>query len=121
MQLLKERVSTLVELADAAVLFYRYLEPSAELVAQHLSPEAIPALTTLANNFMVVEWKRQTIQETLKAVVAEAGLKMPKIAMPLRVLVTGETQTPSIDATLELLGRETVLCRLQEQLAKLSA
>lgn len=121
MQLLKERVSTLVELADAAVLFYRYLEPSAELVAQYLSPEAIPALTTLANNFMVVEWKRQTIQETLKAVVAEAGLKMPKIAMPLRVLVTGETQTPSIDATLELLGRDTVLCRLQEQLAKLSA
>lgn len=120
-QLLKERVSTLEELADAAVLFYRYLEPSPELVAQHLSPEAIPALTTLANNFMVVEWKRQTIQETLKAVVAESGLKMPKIAMPLRVLVTGETQTPSIDATLELIGRETVICRLQEQLAKLSA
>ncbi|HUW29243.1 MAG TPA: glutamate--tRNA ligase [Sulfuriferula sp.] len=120
-QLLKERVSTLEELADAAVLFYRYLEPSAELVAQHLSPEAIPALTTLTNNFMVIEWKRQTIQETLKAVVAESGLKMPKIAMPLRVLVTGETQTPSIDATLELIGRETVVCRLQKQLAKIPA
>ncbi|BBP04938.1 glutamate--tRNA ligase [Sulfuriferula plumbiphila] len=120
-QLLKVRVSTLVELADAAVLFYRYLEPSAELVAQHLPAEAIPALNALASRFMAVEWKRQTIQETLKAVVAESGLKMPKIAMPLRVLVTGETQTPSIDATLELLGRETVICRLQEQLAKLSA
>ena len=118
-QLLKERVSTLVELADAATLFYRYLEPSAELIALHLPAEAIPALNTLASRFMIIEWKRQTIQETLKAVVAESGLKMPKIAMPLRVLVTGETQTPSIDATLELLGRETVIGRLQKQLAKL--
>ena len=118
-QLLKERVSTLVELADAATLFYRYLEPSAELIAQHLPAEAIPALNALASRFMIIEWKRQTIQETLKAVVAESGLKMPKIAMPLRVLVTGETQTPSIDATLELFGRETVIGRLQKQLAKL--
>ena len=121
MQLLKERVSTLVELADAAVLFYRYLAPSAELVTQHLSAEAIPALHALVGHFMAIEWKRQTLQETLKAVVAEYGLKMPKIAMPLRVLVTGETQTPGIDATLELLGRETVICRLQAQLAKLPA
>jgi len=118
-QLLKERVNTLVELADAATIFYRYIEPSSELLAQHLSPEAIPALTTLTNNFMLVDWKRQSIQETLKAVVADSGLKMPGIAMPLRILVTGVTQTPSIDATLELLGRVTVIGRLQKQLAKL--
>jgi len=119
-QLLKERVNTLVELADAATIFYRYIEPSAEQLAQHLSPEAIPALTTLTNNFMLINWKRQSIQEALKAVVAGSGLKMPRIAMPLRVLVTGVTQTPSIDATLELLGRDTVIRRLQKQLAKLT-
>ena len=119
-QLLKDRVNTLVELADAATIFYRYIEPSAEQLAQHLSPEAVPALTTLTNNFMLIDWKRQSIQETLKTVVADSGLKMPKIAMPLRVLVTGVTQTPSIDATLELLGREKVVGRLQRQLAKLT-
>ncbi len=119
-QLLKERVNTLVELADAATIFYRYIEPSAEQLAQHLSSEAIPALTTLTNNFMLIDWKRQSIQETLKAVVAGSGLKMPRIAMPLRILVTGVTQTPSIDATLELLGRDTVIGRLQKQLAKLT-
>jgi glutamyl-tRNA synthetase len=37
---------------------------------------------------------------------------MPQFAIPLRVLVTGRTQTPSVDAVLELLGRETVLARL---------
>ncbi|MHB1176186.1 MAG: glutamate--tRNA ligase [Sulfuriferula sp.] len=117
-QLLKERVSTLLELADTAMIFYRYTEPTAEQLAQHLSPEAIPALITLTNNFRQIDWKRQTIQETLKLAVVESGLKMPRIAMPLRVLVTGMTQTPSIDATLELIGRETVIERLQKQLAK---
>jgi glutamyl-tRNA synthetase len=43
---------------------------------------------------------------------------MPKIAMPLRVMVTGETQTPSIDATLELIGREEVLARMRRELAQ---
>jgi glutamyl-tRNA synthetase len=37
--------------------------------------------------------------------------------MPLRVMVTGSAQTPSIDATLELIGRETVLSRMAAELA----
>jgi glutamyl-tRNA synthetase len=41
---------------------------------------------------------------------------MPQLAMPLRVLVTGRTQTPSVDAVLELLGRETVIARLSHHL-----
>ncbi len=55
-------------------------------------------------------------QRAIKAVVAAHGLKLPKIAMPLRVMVTGEAQTPSIDATLELIGRDQVLARLAREL-----
>jgi glutamyl-tRNA synthetase len=120
MQLLKERASTLVELADAAALFYRYRPPSPELIAEHLSAEAIQPLTALADQLAVIAWQRETIQAALKAVVAESGLKMPKIAMPLRVLVTGQTQTPSIDATLMLIGRDVVLNRLRTGLAHFS-
>jgi glutamyl-tRNA synthetase len=54
--------------------------------------------------------------EAIKQVVKSTGLKMPQVAMPLRRLVTGRTQTPSIDAVLELLGRETVLLRLSQHL-----
>ena len=36
--------------------------------------------------------------------------------LPLRVMVTGESQTPSIDATLELIGRDRVLARMEAQL-----
>jgi glutamyl-tRNA synthetase len=114
--LLKERVNTVEELADAAVYFYRALEPSAELRQQHYSAAIKPALADLQQRLAAVEWNRGKINETLKAVVAAHGLKLPKIAMPLRVMVTGEAQTPSIDATLELIGRDQVLARLAREL-----
>jgi glutamyl-tRNA synthetase len=63
-----------------------------------------------------VAWERSAISEAIKDVVKSSGLKMPQIAMPLRRLVTGRTQTPSIDAVLELIGRETVLMRLSRHL-----
>jgi glutamyl-tRNA synthetase len=43
-------------------------------------------------------------------------LKFPQIAMPLRVMVSGGTQTPSVDVTLELIGRTQVLERMAQQL-----
>ena len=114
--LLKERVSTVVELADAAVYFYRALEPAEELKKQHYSPEARPALADLAARLASVEWSRAGISEAIKSAVASSKLKMPKIAMPLRVMVTGEAQSPSVDAVLELIGRDEVLARMEKQL-----
>ncbi len=119
--LLKERVSTIEELADAAVYFYRALEPTAERRAQHYTPEAVAALAALADRLATVEWSRPAIGAAVKAVADEHNLKMPKIAMPLRVMVTGETQTPSIDATLELIGREESLARMRRDLARSGA
>ncbi len=114
--LLKERANTLEELADAAVYFYRALEPSAALRAQHYTADVRPALVELRERLAKIEWKRESISEALKGVVAARKLKLPKIAMPLRVMVTGEAQTPSIDATLELIGRNEVLARMEKQL-----
>ena len=114
--LLKERANTIEELADAAVYFYRALEPSEELKKQYYTPDVKPALTDLRERLAKIEWKREAISEALKGVVASHKLKLPKIAMPLRVMVTGEAQTPSIDATLELIGRDEVLARMENQL-----
>ena len=114
--LLKERVSTIEELADAAVYFYRRLEPSAALREAHYAAAAKPALLAFRKQLETVEWRREAIAAALKAVLAEHQLKMPKIAMPLRVMVTGEPQSPSIDATLELIGRDEVLARLEQEL-----
>jgi glutamyl-tRNA synthetase len=54
----------------------------------------------------------------MRAVLTSTGLKMPELAMPVRLLVTGRTQTPSLDAVLELVGREAVLARLAQFLEK---
>ena len=111
--LVKERAATIVELADAATLFYRPLHPTPELLAQHVTTEVLPALAELTTRLESVAWDRAAISAAFKETLAAHGLKMPKLAMPVRVLVTGETQTPAIDATLELIGRERTVERLR--------
>jgi glutamyl-tRNA synthetase len=119
--LLRPRASSLRELADAAVFFYRPLEASPALRAQHYTAEVRPALEDLHTRLNAVVWNRAAINDVIKAVVGAHTLKMPKLAMPLRVMVTGSTQTPSIDATLELIGKETVLARMSAELKQFPA
>ena len=116
--LLKDRATTLEHMAEAAVMFYRRVVPSKALIAEHLTPEVMPALRELAASLEGAVWQRPQLNSAVKAVVGKFGHKMPKIAMPLRVILLGQTQTPSIDAVLELLGRETVLARMQPYLAE---
>jgi glutamyl-tRNA synthetase len=115
--LLKERVSTVAELADAAVYFFRPLEPSEELKMQYFTAEAKPAILDLRNRLALVEWESNAIQGAIKGAATAHGLKLPKVAMPLRVMVTGEAQTPAINVVLELLGREETFKRMDERLA----
>ena len=110
--LLKERVSTIEELADAAVYFYRRLEPQQALREQHYLVGVGTAMDALRERLRSVDWARAAIGEAIKTTATERGWKMPKIAMPLRVMVTGEAQTPAIDAVLELLGRQETLARM---------
>jgi len=112
--LVKDRANTLKEVAQTAILFYRgEPQPDAALKAEHLTDAVRPALAALAQQLAALpEWKREGISAAFKAVLAEFGLKMPKLAMPVRLLVAGQLQTPGIDAVLELFGRDTVLRRL---------
>jgi glutamyl-tRNA synthetase len=114
--LYKDRVSTLNELADAAEPFYVDVKPPAELLAQHLSEVARRALQRLSVLFETVAWERAALNRAIKEVMAQQQLKMPQIAIPLRVLLTGQTQTPSIDAVLETFGRDEVLHRLRRHI-----
>jgi glutamyl-tRNA synthetase len=110
--LMKERVQTVNELADAAMLFYREPQPEAALLAQHLTDAVRPALQQFAERVKTVEWNKAALGTMIKEVLAAAGLKMPQLAMPLRLVVTGQLQTPAIDAVLELFGRDVILARL---------
>lgn len=110
--LMKERVKTINELAEAAMLFYRTPEPGVDLLAQHLNALSKPALQDFALRCQTVEWSRDALSVMLKEVLAVHKLKMPQMAMPIRLLLTGQLHTPSIDAVIELFGRETVLARM---------
>ncbi|WP_075792317.1 glutamate--tRNA ligase [Massilia putida] len=112
--LMKERTNTINELADAAMLFYREPKPDAALLAQHLTDAVRPALAQFAERLRDVEWTKPALSAMMKEVLAAHGLKMPQLAMPLRLLVTGQLQTPAIDAVLELFGRDVVVARVSK-------
>ncbi|MDP5239970.1 glutamate--tRNA ligase [Uliginosibacterium sp. 31-16] len=111
--LYRERVSTLVELADSVEPYYLHAQPGAELTAQHLTETALSALGVLAGKLATAAWDKAALSAIIKETCTELGLKMPQLAIPLRVKLLGVAQTPSIDAVLEVLGREAVLARLK--------
>ena len=108
-----DRSNTLTALADAIAVFYAPITPDPELLQQQLSDEARPALADLAAGLQDITWEVTAISALIKETIKKHGLKMPKLAMPLRVVLTGQTQTPSVDALVELLGRDAVLAALK--------
>jgi len=119
--LLKERVTTLKALADAAVYFYRPVEAHDDLRKQHLSAAVKPALEALLVRLVDVAWNKESLNPLIKEICAAHSLKMPHVAMPLRVMLTGEIHTPSIDAVMALIGRDAVLARMRDHLARYPA
>lgn len=114
--LYKERVATLNELADAAEVFFIEIHPAQDLLDTHLLSEVLPALRELAERFADVAWEAPALAALIKELLAKYGLKMPKLAMPLRVMLVGQTHTPSVDAVLALFSRETVQARMKRYL-----
>lgn len=114
---LKERANTLVELAAAALMFYRQPAPEAALIALHVTDAVKPALADYAKRCADVEWEKTALTAMLKEVLAQHGLKMPQLAMPLRLIVAGQLQTPAIDVVLALFGRDVVTSRLAPYVA----
>jgi len=112
--LYKERAATLLELADEAEVFYVEVHAPQELLDAHLVPEVLPALRELAERFADVAWEAPALAALIKELLAKHNLKMPKLAMPLRVMLVGQTHTPSVDAVLALFPRKKVLERINK-------
>jgi glutamyl-tRNA synthetase len=112
--LFKDRCDTTVVLADWAATFYADVTPKAEELAQHVTPAIQPALALLIEKLAACVWDKPSIAAAIKEVLAAQGIKMPQLAMPVRVLVMGTAQTPSLDAVLFLSNREKVLQRLHK-------
>lgn len=112
-QLFKDRCDTMVALAGWCAAFYGPVDINEDELAKHVMPAIKPAVGDLAAKLALCDWDKIQIAASIKDVLSTHSLKMPQLAMPVRVLVMGTTQTPSLDAVLELQGREKVLERLR--------
>jgi len=111
-ELLRGRVATLTEMADAAHYFYATLHATPADLAAVVGEANRPALVELLAEFENLDWTRPALGAAMKSAAARHGLKPPQVMMALRVLVAGTRETPAIDAVLALLARETVTARL---------
>jgi len=115
--LFKDRAATLEELADLAEMLW--VDPAhsnaalAEELAAQTKPEAVPAIAGLADRLASCEWSKTGIAAAIKDTLGAHGVKMPQLAVPVRLKVFGRAQTPSVDEMLALMPRETVLARLR--------
>lgn len=116
-----ERCKSLVELCEMSLYFYQdHIEYDEDAVKKHLRPVVLEPLTALFERFRNVQtWQPDAIQECINDVCMQFDINMGKIAQPLRVAVTGAGMSPSIDATLTLLGQEKTLARMEVALEKI--
>jgi glutamyl-tRNA synthetase len=111
--LLKDRCDTLVALADWVARFREPVRPDPAELEKHVTTAVRPAISILATMLKQCPWDKTSISEAIKEVLRATGLKMPQLAMPVRLLVLGTAQTPSLDAVLALSDRDAVIRRLE--------
>ena len=110
--LFKDRCSTLIELAGWVKRLVVGQQASPADIGSYVTEAIRPALAMLALALSSCEWNKLAIAAAIKQVLLETGLKMPQLAMPVRVLLLGTAQTPALDAVIELMTREKVIERL---------
>jgi glutamyl-tRNA synthetase len=111
--LFKDRCDTTVVLAGWAAAFYADVQIKPEDLTQHVTDAVKPALKTLAEKLNTCAWDKVAIAAAIKEVLTAHSLKMPQLAMPVRVLLMGTPQTPSLDAIIALFSKQEVLKRLK--------
>lgn len=119
-KLVGERCNTLVELAEQIRYFYEdFSEFEAGAAKKHLRGVAKgPLELALAKVEALEAWTTANIKDgVIAAVCEELDIGMGKIGMPLRVAVTGGGQSPSVDAVMELVGKERVIARIKMAIA----
>ena len=97
----------------AAFLFEDITDYDADAKQTHLTAAAATILADVIERLTHVEdWQTATLKAIIKETTQTLGVKMPQVAQPMRVALTGNTTSPSIDVTLALVGRERSLARL---------
>ncbi len=115
-ELFKERAKTLVEMADQAEFCFRETVEYEETAAtKFLTLNILPILETLAAKIRKTEGLgRESLETMFRELAEKTGLKLVKIAQPVRVALTGRSTSPGLFEVMEVLGEDMVLRRLGE-------
>lgn len=120
--LLQPRAKTLREMAQMSVFWYQdavVFDPAS--VAKYWVAENGVILQSVMDALSALtDWAPEVISAAIKGVVADHGVKFPKVAQPLRVALTGGTVSPAIDQTVFLLGKDRCLARLVDAIQKIA-
>ena len=112
----RDRAKTLLEMQEKSRCFYLYSGLDPEAAAQHLTAQAAPLLESVREALKSCQWTKEALKACIKGVCEQFGVGFGKVGQPLRVAVTGSTNSPGIDDTLYLLGQEVTLVRLKTAL-----
>jgi glutamyl-tRNA synthetase len=116
LNLYRERANNLNQLAKDIAFFYTLPVANAADVEKHITADIKPAIASLCEKLADIEWTAEAIHGAINEIVTDLQLKFPKIAMPLRVMLTGTAQSPSIDQVMAILGKKEVLARIEPYL-----
>ena len=108
----RERANHLTTLSKDILYIFEYQKPNAEDFEKHINDDALNLIKTFQASINDIDWTKEAIHNVMNEVVTRHAIKFPKLAMPLRVLLTGIAQSPSIDAVMAILGRDETLKRL---------
>jgi glutamyl-tRNA synthetase len=114
--LYRERANNLNQLAADIAYFYVLPQANVADVEKHVTPDILPVIKTLSENLSKIDWTVEAVHEAINSVVTQYTLKFPKVAMPLRVMLTGIAQSPSIDQVMVLLGKQETINRMENYL-----
>ena len=120
---LAERAKTLVELASSSRYFYKeYEEFDATAAKKHLRPVAKEALQLVQTKLQATDdWSAANLHQVIEDTATELEVGMGKVGMPLRVAITGAGQSPSLDVTLALIGKERSVQRISRAIEFIEA
>lgn len=113
--LYQEQMSFGAEIVELTEMFFKkeidYSEEAKAVLVEEQVPEVLKAFAEEISS--LEEFSADEIKAATKAVQKATGQKGKKLFMPIRVATTGETHGPELPKAISLLGKETVLARLE--------
>jgi glutamyl-tRNA synthetase len=108
----RERANHLTSLTADIAYIFEVQKPNQQDFEKHINAEALELIKSFQASLNKIDWTKEAIHNVMNEVVTLHAIKFPKLAMPLRVLLTGIAQSPSIDAVMAILGRDETMKRL---------